>query len=111
MSVKSVPGCLVAIAPILIGVPEAALPFFMPHLAGTVAAAVEDPPPPEVLLEFLSSPQAARPTEIASASATSAPADRILDHPTLSPTASPPSIDPFRRVWAACGVAYCKSSK
>jgi hypothetical protein len=31
MSLKSVPGCLVLIAPILIGVPVAATPGFVPH--------------------------------------------------------------------------------
>src|SRR6185369_3172712 len=44
MSVKSVPGCLVTIAPILIGVPLAFLPLPRPHFdaaaAGSLDAAV-----------------------------------------------------------------------
>jgi hypothetical protein len=44
MSLKSVPGCLVSIAPMLIGVPVAATPGFVPHALVEVVLAelVED---------------------------------------------------------------------
>src|SRR3954453_14329084 len=41
MSVKSVPGCLVAIAPILIGSPVAFCPLPRPHLDSPVLAVVD----------------------------------------------------------------------
>ena len=44
MSVKSVPGCLVAIAPRLIGVPVALTPGFGPHADVLVEATLEPPP-------------------------------------------------------------------
>jgi hypothetical protein len=40
-SLKSVPGCLVSIVPILIGVPVAATPGFGPHLDVSVDAVLE----------------------------------------------------------------------
>ena len=50
-SVKSVPGCLVTIAPTLIGVPVAFVPGFFPHFVTSAAAfaVVELPPPPPLL--------------------------------------------------------------
>jgi len=44
MSLKSVPGCLVLIAPMLIGVPVAATPGLVPQADAETA-----PPPPEEL--------------------------------------------------------------
>src|SRR6202042_1449382 len=44
MSEKSVPGCLVAMAPMLIGVPVALTPGFGPHEDVLAAASVEPPP-------------------------------------------------------------------
>src|SRR5919206_3159651 len=41
MSVKSVPGCLVAIAPSLIGVPVAFLPLPRPHFDAAAAGSLE----------------------------------------------------------------------
>src|SRR3954469_3577731 len=72
MSVKSVPGCLVAIAPSLIGAPVAFLPVPAPHfgaaagaavLSGALAALLESSPPP---------PQAASALAVVSARASTA---------------------------------------
>jgi hypothetical protein len=61
-SLKSVPGCLVSIVPMLIGLPLALTPGFGPHdevLAedppplALLEAAVEPPEPPPPLLELL----------------------------------------------------------
>src|SRR5919197_567596 len=89
MSVKSVPGCLVAIAPSLIGVPVAATPGLSPHFEASTAAAAAPPVvAADVVLLLLLLPHAltatARPT---ASNATSAP-----DHlRSLIPlTASPP---------------------
>ena len=54
MSVKSVPGCLVAMAPSLIGAPVAFLPFPSPHTAVT-ADALPDPTLAGLLLAALAS--------------------------------------------------------
>jgi hypothetical protein len=64
-SLKSVPGCLVSIVPILIGVPVAAWPAFGPHDDVSL-----DPPPlelepPDVDVELLDPPPpAAAPLEL-----------------------------------------------
>ncbi len=63
ISVKSVPGCLVLIAPSLIGSPEAGFPLPRPHLEAfslpvSPAKPLSSPPPPPPLLSS-SSPQAA----------------------------------------------------
>jgi hypothetical protein len=64
-SLKSVPGCLVSIVPMLIGVPVAAWPAFGPHDDVSV-----DPPPlelelPDVDVELLDPPPlAAAPLEL-----------------------------------------------
>src|SRR4051812_31187249 len=72
MSVKSVPGCLVTIAPILIGVPLAFLPLPRPHLELDVVAAppagVAVPP----VLSPLSPPHPPRTSSRATAAAQSA---------------------------------------
>src|SRR5687767_10170834 len=80
MSVKSVPGCLVTIAPIGIGVPVAFCALPRPHFeaeaelaAGLPAAAAVPPPPPELSLLL---PQAATPT--ASRAAVTPTASRAL---------------------------------
>src|SRR3954454_14052987 len=88
MSVKSVPGCLVAIAPSLIGVPLAFWPLPSPHFdaaaAGSLDALVElddDAPPLALeLVELLSlpPPQAATRNARATAAAAIAGAERIL---------------------------------
>src|SRR5689334_22101863 len=60
-SLKSVPGCLVSIVPILIGVPVALTPGLGPHDEVSVDALVElpelvdelEPPPLAALLELL----------------------------------------------------------
>ncbi len=64
-SLKSVPGCLVSIVPMLIGVPVALTPGFGPHVEvstdvlplvpeAVLELDVEPPPPPaELLLELL----------------------------------------------------------
>src|SRR5215208_4902950 len=63
ISVKSVPGCLVLIAPSLIGVPLAFLPLPRPHLeAACLPVSPANPPPsspPPPPLSLSSSPQAA----------------------------------------------------
>jgi hypothetical protein len=62
-SLKSVPGCLVSIVPMLIGVPVAATPAFGPHDEMFV-----DPPlelePPELAVEADPPPLAAAPLEL-----------------------------------------------
>src|SRR6266498_4979416 len=54
ISVKSVPGCLVAMPPSLIGVPVAFWPLPAPHLGAPAGCAdglvLVPPPPPPVLL-------------------------------------------------------------
>jgi hypothetical protein len=79
-SLKSVPGCLVSIVPILIGVPVALTPGFGPHFDVSVEPPLEpelldelDPPPPLeaallLLLELLPQPASAtRPSSAPSA--------------------------------------------
>ena len=68
MSVKSVPGCFVMIAPSLIGEPVAFWPLPSPHFEAFAAASVEAAslPLPLLLLPLSSllSPHATRPTDI-----------------------------------------------
>jgi hypothetical protein len=75
-SLKSVPGCLVSIVPMLIGVPVAFTPGFEPHFEVLVEPPLDDvldPPPPLaaallLLLELLPQPaSASRPSAAASA--------------------------------------------
>src|SRR3954447_15184904 len=93
-SVKSVPGCLVTIAPTLIGVPVAFVPGFVPHLVTSEAffAVVElPPPPPDDVLLLLSLPHAATSTDRPATSATSASACRHLrSQPKIVLTSDPP---------------------
>src|SRR5689334_24985738 len=73
MSVKSVPGCLVTIAPILIGAPLAFLPLPRPHLAADVATLVPlGVAVPPALLLLLSPPQPPRISSRPAAAAQSA---------------------------------------
>src|SRR3954454_107671 len=96
MSVKSVPGCLVAIPPSLIGVPVAFLPFPSPHLdaaaAGSLAAVLALPEvvPDELELLLSLPPQAASATERATAITAAARAERILRDPRSMRIAPPP---------------------
>src|SRR2546423_5863581 len=85
MSVKSVPGCFVAIAPSLIGAPVAFLPLPAPHFG---AATVLPPPPPPPLLLLL-------PPHPASSTATSTTSAAVIvppRPPTFVPTAPPPYV-------------------
>ena len=59
-SLKSVPGCLVSIVPMLIGVPVAATPGFGPHFE-VFADAVLEPPPLLALVVELEPPLLAAP--------------------------------------------------
>src|SRR3954454_13322467 len=115
MSVKSVPGCLVAIPPSLIGVPVAFLPLPRPHFdavaAGSAAALLEleDELAPELELDdellLLLPPQAA--TTRATAITATANAQRIPRDPRSMRIAPPPSYGftvaspPARRARAA----------
>src|SRR3954469_20753326 len=85
MSVKSVPGCLVAIPPSLIGVPVAFLPLPRPHFdavaAGSLDALLElddEAPPLELDEPPLLPPQAATRNARATAAAAITGAKRIL---------------------------------
>src|SRR4051812_2362547 len=98
MSVKSVPGCLVAMPPSLIGVPVAFLPLPRPHFdaaaAGSAAALLEleDELAPELELDdelLLSPPHAA--TTRATAITATANAQRIARDPRSMRIAPPPS--------------------
>src|SRR5436309_1406270 len=76
-SLKSVPGCLVSIVPMLIGVPVAFTPGFEPHFDVSteppppleLVLAVEPPPPAaELLLELLPQPpRTSNPSTVTSA--------------------------------------------
>src|SRR6188472_1551035 len=82
-SVKSVPGCLVTIAPTLIGEPVAFVPGFFPHFVTSEAAfAVVDaaPPPPllDVVLSSLLLPHAATSTDMPATNTSSASTCRHL---------------------------------
>src|SRR5919112_2555682 len=81
MSVKSVPGCFVTMAPSLIGSPVAFWPLPRPHFeAGAAASSDDDDPPPALLLLLPlseSSPHAAKNAAIATrATLSSAASDR-----------------------------------
>src|SRR3954468_14832464 len=94
-SVNPVPGCLVTIAPTLIGVPVAFVPGFFPHLVTSEAAfaVVELPPPPPLAVDvllLLSLPHAATNTDRPPTSATSASAGRHLLQPKIVLTCDPP---------------------
>src|SRR6478735_1875331 len=101
MSVKSVPGCFVAIPPSLIGVPVASWPLPRPHFdaaaAGSAAAVLELP---EAALElgelelddFFFLTQAAT-TERAIAATATARIERIPRDPGSMRIAPPPSCD------------------
>ena len=86
-SVKSVPGCLVTIAPTLIGVPVAFVPGFVPHFVTSLAAfaVVELPPPPllDVVLSLLLLPHAATSTDRPATSTSNASAGRHLSQPKI----------------------------
>src|SRR4051794_1494822 len=90
MSVKSVPGCLVAIPPSLIGVPVAFCPLPSPHfdaaacsppLAGVLVLADELELELELDELLLLPPQAATTTERATAITATAKAERIPRDP------------------------------
>ena len=85
MSLKSVPGSLVAMAPSLIGVPEAFWPVPRPHLdaatAGLAVVAVLPPPPADDVFELSLLPHAATTIDRAATSAINAPAGRTLFQP------------------------------
>src|SRR3954466_11905757 len=84
-SVKSVPGCLVTIAPTLIGVPVAFVPGFVPHFVTSPAffAVVVLPPPPllDVVLSLLLLPHATANIDRLATSASSATMGRSLFQP------------------------------
>jgi hypothetical protein len=88
-SVKSVPGCLVTIAPTLMGDPVAFVPGFVPHFVTSPAffAVVELPPPPpppdDVLLLLSSLPHAATNTDKPATSISNASAGRHLSQPKI----------------------------
>src|SRR5512132_3539990 len=86
-SVKSVPGCLVTIAPTLIGDPVAFVPAFVPHFVTSAAAfaVVELPPPPllDVVLSLLLLPHAATSTDSPPTSTSNASAGRHLSQPKI----------------------------
>src|SRR5215207_5765314 len=69
MSVKSVPGCFVMMAPILMGSPVAFSPLPRPHFGAVAVAWVDEPPPPPPPAESLSSSLPHAPTARASANA------------------------------------------
>src|SRR5690349_1395497 len=101
MSVKSVPGCFVAIPPSLIGVPVAFWPLPRPHFdaapARSAAAVLELPEAALELVELelddlLLPPQAAT-TASAIAAAATARIERIPRDPRSMRIAPPPSCD------------------
>jgi hypothetical protein len=55
-SLKSVPGCLVSIVPMLIGVPVAAWPAFGPHDEVSLDPPLLELEPPDVDVELLAPP-------------------------------------------------------
>src|SRR5919201_3128988 len=99
-SVKSVPGCFVAIAPSLIGVPVAFTPGLVPPLDTSVAAAcvvdVPPPPPPDVLLLLLL-PHAETRIDRPVTKTNSVRPDRLFREPKSFLTAPPPRVDASRR--------------
>src|SRR6185437_9656464 len=94
-SVKSVPGCLVTIAPTLIGVPVAFVPGFFPHFVTSSAAFAVVAVPLQQLLDVVLSllllPQAATSTDRPATNASSASACRHLrSEPKIVLTCDPP---------------------
>src|SRR6266545_6640364 len=89
MSVKSVPGCLVAMPPSLMGSPLAFLPLPSPHFeaaAAGSAAVVEVPlllPPLVDALSLSSLPHAATKTERPATSTSNSSAGRHLSQPQI----------------------------
>src|SRR3954451_17852467 len=99
-SVKSVPGCLVTIAPSLIGVPVALTPGLVPHFVTSPAAAacVEAPPPDDVLLLLLLLlPHAETSSERPTARTINVKTDRLLREPKSLLTAPPPRVNTRQR--------------
>jgi hypothetical protein len=97
-SVKSVPGCLVTIAPSLIGVPLAFTPGFVPHFVTSPALAwvlLLLPPPPPLLdvLLLLLLPQAETTIERPTAKTNMVRTDRVFREPKCFLTAPPPRVD------------------
>src|SRR5689334_5537291 len=94
MSVKSVPGCFVAMPPSLIGVPVAFCPLPSPHLdaaaAGALAAVDFAALEPDVLELLLLPPQAATTTARANAMTATARAGRIPRDPCSKRITPPP---------------------
>jgi hypothetical protein len=88
-SVKSVPGCLVTIAPTLIGDPVAFVPGFVPHFVTSAAAfalVVLAAPPPallDVVLSLLLLPHAAISTDRPATNTAKASAGRHLSQPKI----------------------------
>src|SRR5919198_1357272 len=113
MSVKSVPGCLVAIPPSLIGAPVAFLPLPRPHLAacaaglaGVLAAA----PPPLVDVLSSSPPHAAATIDRPATSARAATVGRSLSKPNFVLTLTLLLLDvtELRDIWFAKRTAVRK---
>src|SRR5256885_8444086 len=99
-SVKSVPGCLVTIAPSLIGVPVALTPGFVPHFVTSPAAAVVLLPPPPLdvlLLLLLLLPHAETTTESPTSNTSIVRTDRAFREPRCFLTAPPPRVNTSRR--------------
>src|ERR1041385_7519188 len=96
-SVKSVPGCLVTIAPSLIGVPVAFTPGLVPHFDTSAAACVVVlPPPPAVeapVLLLLLLPHAETTTDRPTTKTNSVKTDRAFREPRCFLTAPPPRLD------------------
>src|SRR5690349_21614540 len=87
-SVKSVPGCLVTIAPTLIGEPVAFVPGLVPHFVTSAAAfavVVLPPPPPlaDVVLSLLLLPHAATSTDSPATNTAKASVGRHLSQPKI----------------------------
>src|SRR3954462_3890927 len=86
-SVKAVPGCLVTMAPTLIGEPVAFVPGFVPHFVTSPAffAVVVLPPPalPDVVLSSLLLPHAPKSPDSPATRTASASAGRHLSQPKI----------------------------
>src|SRR6185295_13922115 len=100
MSVKSVPGCFVAIPPSLIGVPDAFWPLPRPHFDAATAGSLEAVLVLAELLELdddelLSLPPQAASTTRATAVRAAARAVRIPRDPRSMRIAPPPPSDGF----------------
>jgi hypothetical protein len=87
-SVKSVPGCLVTMAPTLMGDPVAFVPGFVPHFVTSPAffavVAVPPPPPlPDVVLSSLLLPHAATNIDKPATNTRNASVGRHLSQPKI----------------------------